>query len=56
VGVVLMKRNLFIFAVFLMAAFLCVGAVSASDVSTATVKKPVTISDSKHVSGGQFNF
>jgi len=45
-----MKKDLFIFAVFIITVFLCVGAVSASDVNNTTVKKPVTISDSKHVS------
>ena len=45
-----MKKNLFIFAVFLMVTLLCAGAVSASNVNNTTLKKTMPISDSKHVS------
>ena len=44
-----MKKNLFIFAVVIIAAFLCVGAVSASNVTNTTMKKTVSVSTSKNV-------
>jgi hypothetical protein len=46
---VLMKKNFFIFAVVIIAAFLCVGAVSASNVTNTTMKKTVSVSTSKNV-------
>jgi hypothetical protein len=45
----MMKKNLFIFAVTIIAAFLCVGAVSASNVTNTTMKKTVSVSTSKNV-------
>ncbi len=44
-----MKKNLFIFAVVIIAVFLCMGAVSASNVTNTTVKKTVSVSTSKNV-------
>ena len=44
-----MKKNLIIFLVVLIAAFLCVGAVSAADGSNTTIKKTVSVSTDKKI-------
>jgi hypothetical protein len=44
-----MKKNLIIFLVVLIAVFLCVGAVSASDGSNTTLKKTVSVSTDKKI-------
>ena len=44
-----MKRYLIMFIIIIITAFLCIGAVSASNVNNTTVKKTVSISNSKNV-------
>ncbi len=44
-----MKKYLIMFTIIIITAFLCIGAVSASNVNNTTVKKTVSISTSKNV-------